>query len=137
MKLIHLAKNELNPKRLIDNFCPSDFGYKNDCPDDNTGRAVYDCKKCWNKEGKGKNGLTPDKKEVLKNLMGSVKLPEPSNLSSADEKRDEASLLFNSHMNTMYDLVIELSKRKILTDAEEKFLDALDAWNEFCCGDEE
>ena len=75
MKLKYLVSNIITPENLINLFCPSDFGYKNDCPDNNEGRAVYDCEKCWNKEGKSKNGLTHEKKEILKSIMGSVKTP--------------------------------------------------------------
>jgi len=77
MKLTHLAMNRITPERLVEDFCPSDFGYDNDCSKDGDTDVNNppDCKKCWSKEGKNNNGLTIKKKEDLKELMGSVKLP--------------------------------------------------------------
>jgi hypothetical protein len=74
MKLVNNIIREITTEKLlIENYCPNDFGHTDECPEDRKAN-INDCEKCWNREVTGNNGLTFEKKEELKELIGSVKL---------------------------------------------------------------
>ena len=109
---------------------------------------------------KDNKGLTPEKKEQLKGIMGSCLSPISWSLVSMDAREEERmknimtnknkvinidkkqeEKLFDNHMNTMFDLVDELLERENndeeLSEAEIAFLDAFMEYNEFLVGEEE
>ena len=100
MKLTHLVKNSITPEKLIEGFCPSDFGYDNDCSrnGDMDVNNPRDCEKCWSKEGKGSNGLTPEKKEKLKEIMGSVKISDEDICALFDMTCDKKNNCFECQL---------------------------------------